>query len=171
VKRDPSLGVVIAIGVGCVCLCLAGVVAFLVAGGASLFALSGASSASGGSADANITVSAPLNAAVGDEVIIEVTVENTTASPLVLDSVDIASSYITGIAILRSDPAYSETFHIPVFDYESYTLEHNVPPNETVTVRFYGQAVNQGDYSGGVDVCIGSGSDCASHSIRTLVSE
>jgi hypothetical protein len=168
-NRNTSLAIVI--GVGCLCLCLAGVGAFFVAGGASFLALSGTSASSGGSADANITVSAPLNVSVGDEVIIEVTVQNTTASALVLDSVDITSNYITGIAILRSEPAYSETFHIPVVDYESYTLQHNVPPHESVTVRFYGQAVNKGDYSGGVDVCIGSGSDCASHSIRTVVGQ
>jgi hypothetical protein len=168
-NRNTSLAIVV--GIGCLCLCLAGVGVFFVAGGASFLALSGSGSGSGGSADTNITVSAPLNVAVGDEVIIEVTVQNTTGSSLVLDSVDIASSYITGIAILRSEPAYSETFHIPIVEYESYTLEQNLPANEIVTVRFYGQAVNQGDYSGAVDVCIGSGSDCASHSIRTLVSE
>jgi hypothetical protein len=168
-NRNTSIGLII--GIGCLCLCLAGVGAFFVAGGASFLALSGSGSGSAGSADANITVSAPLNVSVGDEVIIEVTVQNTTGSALVLDSVDITTNYVTGIAILRSEPAYSETFHIPIVDYESYTLEHNVPPNETVTIRFYGQAVNQGDYSGGVDVCIGSGSDCASHSIRTVVGE
>ena len=53
----------------------------------------------------------------------------------------------------------------------SYTFEQEISPGTTLVLQFFGVAVNTGDFSGSVDVCINSGSICTSFAARTVVEE
>ncbi|MBI2334133.1 MAG: hypothetical protein HYU84_18565, partial [Chloroflexi bacterium] len=53
--------------------------------------------------------------------------------------------------------------------YQTYSFQAAIPPGESLTISFEGQAVLPGDFSGGVDVCINSFFNCYTGSIRTLV--
>ena len=119
----------------------------------------------------NITVAIdiPTRVSQGETFEIIADVTNTGDETQTLDSIDIGDEYIEGIAILRSDPMYSETFHIPLDNTMSHTIQRDIGPSETLTVTFTVEALHAGDYIGAFDVCINSGGNCLFYSIRTLV--
>lgn len=155
--------VIIGIVVGCGTLCIIAAVLALVAGGAFYRWLV--------QEPENVTmgVDAPVSVIKGEPFTIEVRVENLAAEPQMLDSIDIAEGYLAGIAIRSSDPPFLESYSLPVVDFRSYTLGQSIAAGETLVVRFDAVGLQAGDYAGEIDVCVGSGSACATFVIRTLV--
>lgn len=156
--------VVIGLGIGCVVLCVVSIIV-MIAGGAFLY------TSVKEPENAYISVDVPVRATKDESVTIELHVENTGTESQLLHSVDISSEYLAGIAILESDPPFVESSPIPFFDFQSYWFEQEISPGAKLVVRFLGVAVNTGDYSGVIDVCIKSGSNCRSFATRTIVEE
>jgi hypothetical protein len=121
--------------------------------------------------DVEVTVTAPLQAAPGEEVVLEVSVTNLSDEPQLLDSVDIFDSYMRGIAVSRTDPPYTNFFHVPIVDARTYEFKRTIPAGETLVVTFHAVAVQVGDYAGQVDVCINLPSSCLGRPVRTVVRE
>lgn len=120
---------------------------------------------------AAIRVEAPLQATVGEPFTLVVTATNNSDSKMQLVDVDVASSYVQGIAIKASEPQFSDSSHIPIDETVSYSLDLPIPPRGSVTVRFEAVGVSTGDFSGDVDVCINGMASCLSQAVRTVVAE
>jgi hypothetical protein len=160
-----SRKVVIGIIVGCGALCAIAAVLALVAGGAFYRWVVQEPE------NVKMGVEAPVSVVRGEPFIIEVRVENLAAEPQILDSIDIAEGYLSGIAIRSSDPPFTESYSLPVVDFRSYTLGQSIAAGETLVVRFDAVGLQAGDYAGEIDVCVGSGSVCTTFLTRTLVED
>ena len=122
-----------------------------------------------GPEDITVAIDVPTRVAQGEVFQIVADVTNTGDETQILDSIDIGDEYIEGIAIHSSDPMYSETFHVPIDNTMSHTMQRDIEPGETLIVTFTAEALHTGDYAGAFDVCINSGGNCLFYSIRTLV--
>ena len=114
-------------------------------------------------------VKLPLNVKKGDEFVIVAKVNNTAAKQQKLVAIDIADTYLEGIAILRTEPNHKEAVHAPIGDYMSYKFDLPVGAGEQKLIKFYAKAVKQGDYSSQIDFCVNSEFDFFSKFIRTIV--
>jgi hypothetical protein len=154
---------VIGIGLGCVLLCIAATVLLLVVGAVWVWQIVE------GPENIAISVDVPVQVTKGEPTTIEVQLANTAPEPQMLHSIDISAEYLTGLAVVGSEPAYIEaqTFG----EWQSYRFEREIPAGGSLTVRFSGVAVKAGDYSGSIDVCINSGSSCMTLATRTIVDE
>jgi len=122
--------------------------------------------------DVIVSVSAPIQATQGDEVVIEVLIENPTTESQELDSIDIDLTYLDGLHIQRTDPPYQDTLSLsPIFEQQSYLFYQTIPAESELTVSFHCAAVKSGDFYGQIDVCINSGGNCQGHQVRTVVEE
>ena len=141
--------VIIGLGIGCAVLCIVSIIITLIAGGALInWSLSGPE-------NVRISVDTPLQVTKDESVIIEVQVENTATESQLLDSIDITSEYLAGIAIVKAEPPFIESFRLGG-EWQSYTFRQEISPGTTLTVQFFGVAVKTGDFSGSIDVCINS---------------
>ena len=154
----------IGLGIGCAVLCVGSVIITVIAGGAFI---------NWGLREPEnvlINVDTPLQVTKGESVIIEVQVENTATKPQLLDSIDISSEYLAGIAIKEAEPPFVESFPNPPVEIQTYRFMQEISPGTTLVVQFFGVAVKTGDFSGNIDVCINSGHICTTtFTIRTVV--
>jgi hypothetical protein len=153
---------VIGLGIGCAVLCFVLVIVAVL--GFWFF-----SQATETPADISIQVSAPANANVGDDIIIEVTITNTGQQSRELNSIDIYTSYLDGVVIQRTSPTYDEFSDNLFGNFHSYYFYRQLPPGSTTTVQFFARAVMSGNFSGDLDVCIDSEIRCTSYFIRTVI--
>ena len=162
-RRSTLIGLGIGCGIGAVS-CTFTAIYLLLAGGVFLGWLMQTPEGVG------IRVQAPTLVTKGDQVIIFVEVENTSAEPQLLHSIDISAEYLSGIAIQWADPRFTESYQIPMGpDMQSYTFERQIAPGGTLVVQLVGTAVRRGDFAGDIDVCIGSAVLCDSFLTRTIV--
>jgi hypothetical protein len=151
------------LGVGCGGACIVTIVATLIAGGAFFkWAMEEPE-------NINIHVDVPIQAAKNDSLVIEVRVENTATESQSLDSIDVSTGYLEGIAIEGSEPSFTESFALPIIDQQSYTFEREIPPGETLIVEFSAIAVKAGDFGGEISVCVNTGGLCTDFVVRTVV--
>jgi len=122
-----------------------------------------------GPKDVTIQVNAPLHVKVKEEFVVEVRVQNTASQSQRLDSIDVGDTYLQGVAIQRSEPAFKQSMHVPLVNMQSYEYGTPIAAGGEVVVKFYAVAVKVGDYSATVDVCINSASSCSSHPTRAVV--
>jgi hypothetical protein len=156
----------IIVGVAVVLLLICICVGVVVLGGGTIF------SSLNEPYDVVVEVSAPLQAARDDAVTIEVVIENPTTESQVLDSIDVDMSYLDGVHIESSNPAYRGVQSLePLFEQQSYTYQSTIPPQGSLTVEFHARALKSGDFSGAVDVCINAGGNCERHFVRTVIEE
>jgi hypothetical protein len=121
--------------------------------------------------DVLIQVDAPLEVKRGEEFLVTIEVENTAGRTQQLNSIDVWDNYLEGVAIRRADPAFTESFHVPVDNTESYTFERDIGPKGKLTVKFFAIGVKVGDFNSHVDVCINSAGSCKTFPLRTIVQE
>ena len=158
---------------GLAILCVCGAVGIFVFGGFFNAADVGGffNAADGGTGEVAISVSAPLNAGVGDAVTVEIVIKNPTDQIMDLDSVDINLEYLDGVDISESSPVYSDNYSLePLFPQMSFTFHQPIPANGILRVRMFGTAVKSGDFSGTLDVCIDGGGNCTGTEVRTIIS-
>jgi hypothetical protein len=119
----------------------------------------------------NIEVQFDVPATVdrGSVVTLWVYVQNTASTQQTLDSIDIDTSYLDGMAIVSTDPAYSDTLELPLVSMKSLTFDRVIAANSTLGVEFTVMAMKTGNFSGTFDVCINDGSACQSYEVQTLV--
>ena len=105
---------------------------------------------------------------VGDRFEITAHVKNESGSVADLDSIDIGDSYLEGVRVVGSEPAFMGT--MPVADGTlSHSFSHPVQPGETVAVTFQMEAVQPGTHQGDFDICVNSVWDCNFLSVTTVV--
>ncbi|MDA7559706.1 hypothetical protein N8683_02305 [bacterium] len=114
-------------------------------------------------------VKLPLSVKKGDEFVIVVKVNNTAAEQQNLVAIDIADTYLEGIAILRTEPnPHEEAVHIPNVG-TSYMFDLPVGAGEQKLIKFYAKAVKQGDYNSQIDFWVETEFNFFSKFIRTIV--
>ncbi|MGH2620728.1 MAG: hypothetical protein ACRDHG_09185 [Anaerolineales bacterium] len=157
-------GVLVALGIGCLVLAGCGVIALVLGvGGITLVG-----SAVAEPADIELGVIAPANVQVGESFSLLVRVRNLAAQSQTLDSIDITDEYLAGIRIQGADPGFSDVFS--VLGYQSHTFRVPIPAGTELIVQFRAAAAQAGDFSGEMDICINTGSNCLTRPLRTVVS-
>ena len=157
-------GLLVGLGIGCLVLAGCGVIAVVLGVGS----LSAIGTAIEDPADIELGVIAPQSVQAGNSFSLLVRVRNLASQTQTLDSIDIADEYLAGIQIQGSDPAFFESYS--VFGYQSHTFQLPISAGSELIVQFRAAALQAGDYSGTIDVCINTGSNCLTRPLRTLVS-
>ena len=163
-SSNTSLKVAIGVAVGCLVavLCLVG----------------GAISGVGGLVwlaqppdDISVTVNAPTQVEIGQEVRLEVIVLNNSSQTSELSSIDISTGYLDGVVISSSTPPYQSTSQYESLgvQYQTYYFDQTIPSGGSLTVILTGEAILTGDHTGEIDVCVGSDFSCINNILRTLV--
>jgi hypothetical protein len=118
-----------------------------------------------------VSVDAPIQVTVGERFTIAALVENVSDEPQTLVDLDIAGSYLEGVAVERTDPAFSDAMHLPLDNSVSYSFDIAIPTGGELAVTLHVYAAHTGDYSGDIDFCINSAVACLSYPVRTLVTK
>jgi len=118
-----------------------------------------------------IQVDAPLDVRNGDQFVVTIQIENTADETQVLHSIDVWDHYLEGIAIVSTEPAYRQSYHIPIDNTPSFEFYLDIGPHETLTITFSATAVSPGDFNSFFDACINSDISCLTYPIRTVVTE
>lgn len=119
-----------------------------------------------------VKVSVPIQAQWRDTVMLEILIENPTAEAHILDSIDIDLAYLEGFQIQRTAPPYSAMFSLePLLAQQTVQFGTTIPAAGELAVQIYVLALHPGDYAGQLDVCINTGANCQSHTLRTVVEE
>ncbi len=98
--------------------------------------------------DASLSV--PPVAALDSTVTMVITTTNTHTGPLTLDSIDIDDSFLTGFQVVGVHPKPKDTMHY--LRRRSWAFGQSVAPGESLVVRFELRAVQEGRFSGNVEV-------------------
>ena len=96
--------------------------------------------------DISVDVVAPLHVVKGEMFVFEIHVVNTAEKPQLLYSVDIWDDYLAGIAIQKTDPLFIDTYHIPIDNTQSYEFQQDIPPKDTLVVKFFAVGLKPGEY-------------------------
>ena len=118
-----------------------------------------------------IQVDAPLEVRNGDQFVVTIQIENTADETQVLHSIDVWDHYLEGIAIVSTEPAYRQSYHIPIDNTQSFEFYLDIGPHETLTITFSATAVSPGDFNSFFDACINSDISYLTFPIRTVVTE
>jgi hypothetical protein len=121
--------------------------------------------------DISINVITPLHVAKGEGFVFEIQVENTAEKSQLLYSVDIWDDYLAGIAIQKTEPGFIDTYHIPIDNTQCYEFKRDIPPKDTLVVKFFAVGLEPGEYSSYVDVCINTGTSFLTHPITTIIED
>jgi len=121
--------------------------------------------------DVEVSVEAPSEVNHGDRFVVQAQVRNTADRRQVLVDLDLADTYLEGIAIERAEPPFSDARHVPIDNTVSYSFDIPIGPGEETTVSFYAYAAHVGDYQGRIDFCINSEIRCITYRLRTIVRE
>lgn len=120
-----------------------------------------------------VSIEAPLQVEVGDEVEFVVRVQNVGTESVELIGMDVSMDYLNGVILNSSNPPFAELNRYDGMgdgeSYQTYYFYEQIAPGEALTITFLGEAVSPGDYSGSFDVCIDSNFSCISNFIRTVV--
>lgn len=97
------------------------------------------------------TLSMPSEVELGSTLPMVITANNDHESPIILDSIDVDDSFLSGFQVVSIDPRPTGTMHI--FGQRSWDFGQSVMPGTAMVVRFELKAVQEGHFSGDVDVC------------------
>ena len=97
------------------------------------------------------SLSAPSVVQLDSTFTVVVTTTNNHNEAIVLDSIDIQDSFLEGFQVIEVQPEPADTTHI--FNFRSWDFGSAVSPGESQEIRFTMKAVQEGHFSGDVDVC------------------
>ena len=116
-----------------------------------------------------VEVEAPLSVAAGEPFDIVARLSNEDDEAHTLVDLDVAVSYLAGIAVVGTEPPFSDAMRVPIADVQSYSFDLAVPVGKVVEVRFHAVAAHPGDHNGSFDFCVDNEYTCSSYPVRTLV--
>ena len=117
--------------------------------------------------DVGIEVHAPHTVAKGEEFVVEIEVENMAEHAQSLDGVDISMEYLNEIEVQKSEPPFADMGGS--LGMQNYYFHKEIPPGDTMVVRFFAISREAGEYPGEVHVCINSPHRCSYFDISTSV--
>lgn len=119
--------------------------------------------------DVAVVVDGPVAVVAGEEFTLTAHIRNSGAKPQRLVDLDIADTYLDGIVISASEPAFSSSEHIALDSSVSHSFDRQIPANGELVVRLRALALRPGDFAGDFDFCINNSFACLPHHIRTVV--
>lgn len=119
----------------------------------------------------DVHIETPLQVVLNGRFTIIARIKNTDKNPQTFVELDIASSYLAGITIERTEPPFSDRFRGPLAKWVSYSFERRVDPGGELMVTLDAYATCPGDYEGNIGFCINSALRCLSFPMRTTVTE
>lgn len=117
------------------------------------------------------SISAPLSVALDEPFDITVHIKNTASVSQSLVDLDVAQGYLSGVAIRSASPPYKESTGLPLNGGTSLTFKHSIPANGELVVVLHAVGVQEGDFSGDIDLCINSSFGFVTHQVRTMVTK
>ncbi len=156
--------VVLWIVTGCGILCLGMILFVIVLGGSFLKWVTQTPE------DIEVDVIVPAAVSLDDEFILRVEITNLADVEQTLDSIDIDVSYLDGVIVDGTEPAYVDFTEI-ADAFHTYEFQSPIPAGSKLDIRFYFTAIRVGDGSGEISVCINSFVNCTSRLIRTIIEE
>jgi hypothetical protein len=121
----------------------------------------------------DISIDAPSQVKVGDEIKFTVTIKNNRADSIELSGIDVGMNYLNGALIESVEPSYESINQYDGFGdgekYQSYYFHTTIASGSAVSIVFIGTAIAPGDFNGSLDVCINSDYSCFKNVIRTIV--
>ena len=97
------------------------------------------------------SLSAPSMAELDSTVTVIVTASNSHTKAIVLDSMDIGDSFLSGFQVVSVQPKPTDTMRI--WGMRSWDFGKSVAPGESVKIQFRLKAIQEGHFSGDIDVC------------------
>jgi hypothetical protein len=119
--------------------------------------------------DVEVRADGPVSVEADQEFQVVLTVKNTGTATKTLVDVDIADEWLAGVVVTKMDPPFTDAFHVPIDNTQSYSLDRPIEPGAELKVVISAYAAHAGDFAGDVDFCIDSGMSCLSYPMRTLV--
>jgi len=119
--------------------------------------------------DVAVVVDGPVAVVAGEEFTLTAHIRNSGAKPQRLVDLDIADTYLDGIIISASEPAFLSSEHIALDSSVSHSFDQQIPANGELVVRLRALALRPGDFAGDFDFCINNSFACLPHHIRTVV--
>jgi Na+-transporting methylmalonyl-CoA/oxaloacetate decarboxylase gamma subunit len=116
-----------------------------------------------------IAVKSPDRVKPREAFTIEITIANSADEAQTLDSIDIYDTYLKGVRMQRSNPAWSAS--ATVGDFVTYNYQLEIPARGELVVKFDARAIGPGDYAGDFDVCINNELSYLTEVVRTNVDE
>lgn len=118
-----------------------------------------------------VEVECPVETQRGSSFDIIVTVRNIANKPQKLVSLDVGDRYLDGVAVVKTEPKFSESSHIPIDNSVSHVFNETIPANGELKVVVNAKAVKTGDFSDDLDVCVNTSYSFLTTQLRTVVSE
>ena len=103
-----------------------------------------------------IITEVPVSVKQGDVFDIFFKIKNISGKPQELVSIDIEQEYLEGFAILQSSPFFNDSFHIPLFNMQSYSFNESIGAYSEIIIIFSVKAIGKGYYKGNIDFPINS---------------
>jgi hypothetical protein len=96
-----------------------------------------------------------------------ITVNNEDSKAHELRSIDIDDDFLDGILIVSTTPITVEEYG--TWGQHIFEFKQDIPESSSYDVIFHAKAIDTGDYSGDLDICIDGDASCLFNSIRILV--
>jgi hypothetical protein len=119
--------------------------------------------------DIDVELDVPVKVQNDEEFIITALLKNSADKSQELVSIDVGDNYLKGIAILKTEPSYLESMHVPIDNSVSYSIRKVIAAGDSVVVKLYCKAVSTGDFSDDIDFCINSEFNFIGKVARTIV--
>lgn len=104
----------------------------------------------------NVEVGGPSEVVVGQPFDLTIRVTNIRERKILnLSDIDIADEYLTAFSVMRVEPAFKSTMHVPLDNSQSFTFDQRIPAGDTREFVFTLKAHAPGFFRGDVDVCEG----------------
>jgi hypothetical protein len=119
--------------------------------------------------DVAVVVDGPVAVVAGEEFTLTAHIRNSGAKPQRLVDLDIADSYLDGVVVRASEPAFATSQHVALDRSVSHSYRQPIAAHGELTVRLHLLALRPGDFAGDFDFCINNSFACLPHHIRTVV--
>ena len=109
----------------------------------------------------------------GDEFIIGIEIVNISDESITLNTINIGAEFVEGIQIGDSSPIFELREHYDVIgtQLDIFLFNELILVGESLTVEFEANAVNTGDFSGQMIICLDNTTNCEMLVLRTVVDE
>ncbi len=114
-----------------------------------------------------IDLAVPDEVRINEEIIIEISIQNTLPESRVLKEIEVDTTYLDGIFIHDSQPTFYNSQDRD--DEMNYDFDVDIPPNQTTVIQLDATAVQVGTFTGMIEICIDSALSCLDYPIRTRV--
>lgn len=114
-----------------------------------------------------VDLDVPSDVRINDDLIIEITIQNTLQESRVLKEIEMDTTYSDGIFVHDSQPAFYDTWGGD--DEVNYDFDVDIPPNQTTVIQLDATAVQAGMFTGLIEICIDRTLSCLEYPIRTRV--